>query len=310
MDRRERRMKKPDTAATEEIALRSLLGDATTLAADFLGDLPGRRVTPTATADGLREDAWRTASRGTTRTPTGRRRACEGRRARARWPRPAGGSSASSSAEPTRRPGRGLARLGLGSERCPLRSRPGSVGGRGGLRCWLADLLGLPQAVSYGLVTGAQMANFTALAAARHGVLERVGWDVEADGLSGAPRIRVIVGEERHVTIDRALRFLGFGTSCLRPVPADEQGRMRPEVLRSALAESSDPTIVCAQAGNVNTGAVDPLDAISGAAGEAGAWLHVDGAFGMWAARQPGHAASGKGHRARRLLVHRRPQVA
>jgi glutamate/tyrosine decarboxylase-like PLP-dependent enzyme len=134
-------------------------------------------------------------------------------------------------------------------------------------------------------VTGGQMANFTALAAARHHMLERAGWDVEADGLLGAPRVRVIVGEERHVTIDRALRFLGLGTSSVRPVLADEQGRMRPDALRAALAESPAPTIVCAQAGNVNTGASDPLDAICEAAGDA--WVHVDGAFGMWAAASP-----------------------
>ena len=150
---------------------------------------------------------------------------------------------------------------------------------------WLSELFGLPEGISFGLVTGGQMANFTALAAARHHVLERAGWDVEADGLLGAPRVRVLVGEERHVTIDRALRFLGLGTSSLRPVPADEQGRMRPDALRSALAESSGPTIVCAQAGNVNTGAFDPLDAICDAAGDA--WVHVDGAFGMWAAASP-----------------------
>jgi glutamate/tyrosine decarboxylase-like PLP-dependent enzyme len=150
---------------------------------------------------------------------------------------------------------------------------------------WLSELFGLPEGISFGLVTGGQMANFTALAAARHHVLERAGWDVEADGLLGAPRVRVLAGEERHVTIDRALRFLGLGTSSLRPVPADEQGRMRPDALRSALAESSEPTIVCAQAGNVNTGAFDPLDDICDAAGDA--WVHVDGAFGMWAAASP-----------------------
>jgi glutamate/tyrosine decarboxylase-like PLP-dependent enzyme len=152
---------------------------------------------------------------------------------------------------------------------------------------WLAELFGLPEGNSFGLVTGCQMANFTALAAARHRVLEQAGWDVEAEGLPGAPRVRVIVGEERHVTIDRALRFLGFGSSSLRPVPADEQGRMRPDALRSVLAESPGPTIVCAQAGNVNTGAVDPLDAVCEVAGEAGAWVHVDGAFGLWAAASP-----------------------
>jgi glutamate/tyrosine decarboxylase-like PLP-dependent enzyme len=152
---------------------------------------------------------------------------------------------------------------------------------------WLIELFGLPEHVSYGLVTGCQMANFTALAAARHSVLEAAGWDVEADGLVGAPPIRIIIGEERHVTIDRALRFLGLGTANLRTVPADGQGRMRADALEDALAESSEPTIVCAQAGNVNTGAVDPLRAICAAAREVGAWVHVDGAFGMWAATSP-----------------------
>jgi glutamate/tyrosine decarboxylase-like PLP-dependent enzyme len=153
---------------------------------------------------------------------------------------------------------------------------------------WLIELLGLPEDASFGLVTGCQMANFTALAAARHSVLEAIGWDVEADGLSGAPAVRLIAGEERHVTIDRALRFLGLGTADLRTVPADGQGRMRADALKDALAECTGPTIVCAQAGNVNTGAIDPLRAICDTAHEAGAWVHVDGAFGMWAAASPG----------------------
>jgi glutamate/tyrosine decarboxylase-like PLP-dependent enzyme len=131
------------------------------------------------------------------------------------------------------------------------------------------------------------MANFTALAVARHSGLGAAGWDVEADGLAGAPPVRVIVGEERHVTIDRALRFLGLGTASLSTVPTDDQGRMRADALGDALARSSGPTIVCAQAGNVNTGAVDPLRAVCDAAHEAGAWVHVDGAFGMWAAASP-----------------------
>ena len=154
-------------------------------------------------------------------------------------------------------------------------------------RAWLIDLFGLPERVSYGFVTGCQMAHFTALAAARHAVLEAAGWDVEADGRIGAPPIRVVVGEERHVTIDRVLRFLGLGTSSLRTVPVDAQGRMRADALKDALAEASGPTIVCAQAGNVNTGAVDPLRAVCDAARESGAWVHVDGAFGMWAAASP-----------------------
>jgi glutamate/tyrosine decarboxylase-like PLP-dependent enzyme len=152
---------------------------------------------------------------------------------------------------------------------------------------WLIDLFGLPGHASYGLVTGCQMAHFTALAAARHSVLEAAGWDVETDGLPGAPPIRIIVGEERHITVDRALRFLGLGTANLRVVPADAQGRMRADALRDALTEASGPTIVCAQAGNVNTGAVDPLDEICDATQESDAWVHVDGAFGMWAAASP-----------------------
>jgi len=152
---------------------------------------------------------------------------------------------------------------------------------------WLADLLGLPPGVASGFVTGAQGANTTALAAARHHVLAAAGWDVARDGLHGAPRIRVLAGEERHVTVDRALRLLGLGTAALEPVPADGQGRMRADVLRERLGSGAGPTIVCAQAGNVNTGAFDPIDELAGACAEAGAWLHVDGAFGLWAAASP-----------------------
>ena len=152
---------------------------------------------------------------------------------------------------------------------------------------WLTELLGLPAGVSAGFVTGCQMAHVTALAAARHHVLEAAGWDVERRGLAGAPPIRVLAGEDRHVTIDRALRLLGLGTASLTPVAADGQSRMRPEALREALAAGGGPTIVCAQVGDVNTGAIDPLPPICDAAEEAGAWLHVDGAFGMWAAASP-----------------------
>jgi len=152
---------------------------------------------------------------------------------------------------------------------------------------WLRDLLGLPEGVSAGLVTGCQMAHVTALAAARLDVLARHGWDANADGLAGGPPIRVVVGEERHVTVDRALRLLGIGASQIVVVPADEQGRMRVDGLREALAELDGPLIVCAQAGNVNTGSFDPLEEISDAAAAAGAWVHVDGAFGLWAAASP-----------------------
>ena len=152
---------------------------------------------------------------------------------------------------------------------------------------WLRELLGLPEHVSAGFVTGCQMAHVTALAAARHHVLAGAGWNVLRDGIQGSPRIRVLASEERHVTVDRALRYLGIGTSQIESIPADAQGRMEPEPLRHALAGGVGPTIVCAQAGNVNTGSFDPLGEIADAAEAAGAWLHVDGAFGLWAAASP-----------------------
>ena len=150
---------------------------------------------------------------------------------------------------------------------------------------WLIDLLGLPPQCSVGFVTGCHMANFTALAAARHELLRRAGWDVEADGLQGAPPIRVIAGDEVHVSVVGALRMLGIGSRQIARVAADDQGRMKPEALAAAM--STGPTIVCAQAGNVNSGAFDPLDAIADLVGNQQAWLHVDGAFGLWAAASP-----------------------
>jgi glutamate/tyrosine decarboxylase-like PLP-dependent enzyme len=128
------------------------------------------------------------------------------------------------------------------------------------------------------------MANFTALAAARHEVLRRAGWDVEAEGLHGAPPITVVVGDEVHVSALAALRYLGFGTRHIVRVAADDQGRMRPDALADALDRAAGSVIVCAQAGNVNTGAFDPFDAIADLAAQREAWLHVDGAFGLWAA--------------------------
>jgi glutamate/tyrosine decarboxylase-like PLP-dependent enzyme len=125
------------------------------------------------------------------------------------------------------------------------------------------------------------------LAAARNGVLDRVGWDVEVGGLQGAPRVRLLVSDERHVTIDRAARILGFGTAALVPIAVDEAGRIDPAALRAELAGGDGPTIVCAQAGDVNTGGFDPLAEIVEAAHAAGAWVHVDGAFGLWAAASP-----------------------
>ena len=124
----------------------------------------------------------------------------------------------------------------------------------------LASVLGLPAGVSFALVTGGMMANFTALAAARHSVLRAHGWDHEIDGLQGAPRVRLVVGAERHSTIDRSLRYLGFGSSSIEVVEADSQGSMRPESLARVLsAQPKGPTIVCAQAGNVNSGGFDPF---------------------------------------------------
>ena len=154
---------------------------------------------------------------------------------------------------------------------------------------WLRGLLHLPAHASGGLVTGCQLAHVTALAAARHHVLAQRGWDVLEGGLQGAPRIRVVVGEERHVTVDRALRFLGIGSSQIVAVPSDGQGRLRVELLPDVLRADDAPTIVCVQAGNVNTGACDDLGAAADAAAAAGAWLHVDGAFGLWAAASPLH---------------------
>lgn len=148
---------------------------------------------------------------------------------------------------------------------------------------WLLDLFGLPRECAGAFVTGATMANFTALAAARHAVLKRVGWNVEADGLFGAPPITVVVGEEAHPSLTKALGLLGLGRSRTMKVPADAQGRMRAD----ALPPLSGPTIVCTQAGNVNTGAIDPIGEICEAAHGAGAWVHVDGAFGLWAAAVP-----------------------
>ncbi len=155
---------------------------------------------------------------------------------------------------------------------------------------WLIDLLGLPPGCSVGFVTGCHMANFTALAAARHELLRCAGWDVEADGLQGAPPIRVLVGDDVHVSVIGALRMLGIGSRQIVRVAADDQGRMKPEALAAALdvvqgfGPARTPTIVCAQAGNVNSGAFDPLDAIAGVTSRHQAWLHVDGAFGLWAA--------------------------
>ena len=160
---------------------------------------------------------------------------------------------------------------------------------------WIRDLLGLPAQTSVGFVTGCQMANFTALAAARHQVLHQAGWDVEAHGLAGAPVIDVLVSDESHYTIFMALRLLGLGAMRARRVPTDAQGRMRASELARMLAESTGPCIVCAQAGNVNTGAFDPIEDIAELTRARGAWLHVDGAFGLWARTSPSLQSLTKG---------------
>jgi glutamate/tyrosine decarboxylase-like PLP-dependent enzyme len=153
---------------------------------------------------------------------------------------------------------------------------------------WLLDLLGLPAGCAVGFVTGAQMANFSCLAAARHALLAAAGWDAEADGLRHAPELTVIAGEQAHATLIQAVRLLGLGSAGLRRVPADDQGRMTPAGLRRALEQADGPALVCAQAGEVNTGAFDPLDEIAVLVRDRGqAWLHVDGAFGLWAAASP-----------------------
>jgi glutamate/tyrosine decarboxylase-like PLP-dependent enzyme len=152
---------------------------------------------------------------------------------------------------------------------------------------WILDLLGLPADAGVGFVTGGQGANTTGLAAARHAVLARAGWDVERRGLIGAPAVHVVCGAHAHATIHAGLRLLGLGDSTAISVPADDQGRMSIAALRDTLAGLDGPTIVCAQAGNVSTGAFDDLAAAADACAERGAWLHIDAAFGLWAAASP-----------------------
>lgn len=156
---------------------------------------------------------------------------------------------------------------------------------------WMIDLFQLPAGTGGALVTGATMANFSALAAARHAVLQRAGYNVEADGLFGAPQITVIVGDEVHPSLVKSLGLLGLGRSRVLRVPVDGQGRMRAD----ALPAISGPTILCMQAGNVNTGAFDPFTDVVDRARQQGAWVHVDGAFGLWAAAAPSlaHLAAG-----------------
>ena len=163
---------------------------------------------------------------------------------------------------------------------------------------WLVELLGLPSATSVCFVTGATMANFTALAATRNGVLAKAGWDVERRGLQGAPPVTVVTHEGTHVTVYASLQMLGLGREGdrVRRIAADDQGRMRPEALREALAAIDGPVIVCSQVGNVNTGAFDPLAELIPIAHERAAWIHVDGAFGIWAAAVPSMRDRMRGH--------------
>jgi glutamate/tyrosine decarboxylase-like PLP-dependent enzyme len=155
---------------------------------------------------------------------------------------------------------------------------------------WIRELIGLPAGAAVGFVTGGMMGNFTCLAAARHRLYAGLGWDVEDRGLVGAPPIEVIVGEEAHATIGVALRYLGLGAGRVRRVAADGQGRMRGDALAAALRATTGPALVCAQAGNVNTGAFDPFAEIAAETRAHAGWLHVDGAFGLWAGAAPGLA--------------------
>lgn len=162
---------------------------------------------------------------------------------------------------------------------------------------WLKSIAGLKSDASVGFVTGCQMANFTALAAARHHVLREAGWDVEARGLHGAPPVTIVTSDESHYTIFMALRLLGFGAGNAIRIATDDQGRMKADALEQALAGVSGPCIICAQAGNVNTGAFDPINDIADLASRhpSKPWLHVDGAFGLWAAASPSRADLVKG---------------
>ncbi len=170
-----------------------------------------------------------------------------------------------------------------------LVSSPAAAGAERVAAGWLLDLLGLPATAGVGFVTGGMMANFTCLAAARDAVLRRAGWDVDRDGLPGCPPVRVLVGRERHDTIDLSLRLLGLGAGGAVHVDVDDQGRIRPDALAAALAEgpADVATIVCLQAGNVHSGAYDPFATCIDLARRRGAWVHVDGAFGLWAGASP-----------------------
>ena len=174
-----------------------------------------------------------------------------------------------------------------GSPACCLRPPRAAEAAAG---TWVKELLGIPATASCGFVTGTQEANTIGLAAGRHHVLAAAGWDVARDGLNGAPRVRVVANAERHATIDRSLRLLGFGDAHLELVDTDDNGAIDVAALRRVLADGPDgPVIVCLQSGNVNTGACDDLRAACDAVHEVGGWAHVDGAFGLWASASPAH---------------------
>jgi glutamate/tyrosine decarboxylase-like PLP-dependent enzyme len=154
---------------------------------------------------------------------------------------------------------------------------------------WLREIFNLPAGTGVGFTTGTQMAHMTGLAAARHALLRDRGWDVERRGLFGAPPIRVLANRDRHTTVDRALRFIGIGLDALQPLAVDEKSCVRPETLAAALAESDQPTIVVLQAGELNLGGFDPFEVLAPMAHAAKAWVHVDGAFGLWAKASPKH---------------------
>ncbi len=163
---------------------------------------------------------------------------------------------------------------------------------------WLKDLLGLPSQASFALTSGCQMAHVTALAAARHALLERHGWDVERDGLCGAPKIRILSSDQFHGSVTRATRLLGLGTGVVRGLPVNQAGQMEPAALERALSEAPEaPTIVLLQAGDLNIGAYDRFEELIPLAHRFGAWVHVDGAFGLWvnASRRHGHLLKGVG---------------
>lgn len=160
---------------------------------------------------------------------------------------------------------------------------------------WMIDLFGLAKGTSVGFVTGGTMANFTGLAAGRHALYEKLGWDVEKHGMVGAPRITVVTSDESHISIFACLQMLGLGSEQVVRVPADDQGRMRPDQLRTILASVHTPILVCAQAGNVNTGSFDPISEIVATVRKHPSWLHIDGAFGLWAAAASGYQSLAQG---------------